>query len=140
MPNYNSITLEGHAGRDFELRYVGAKETPMLTGVVAYTDSPNTQYEETFWFKIIVFGDKAEQFAKLEIAKGNALRVKGISCKERDWVDRDGNDRTGNLLIKAFEIERLVKVGNKWVVEEETKSGGGDRFDDSGQDQEDIPF
>ena len=136
MPNWNDWTLEAHAGRDFELKYT-KNGTALLSGVVAWTDSPRTDYEKTHWIKVVAWGKKAEEIAKKEIKKGEAVRIKGQAVKEDDWTNRDGDTVGGSLAIKVMKLTRLVKKGPQtWVPEEEIERGeSGDEHD-----QQDIPF
>ena len=105
MPNFATMTLTGHAGRDFESRFTPqGKEVGNLS--VALTTKG-----ATFWFKVTVWSPK--DFHK-EIKKGDVVVANG-RLEVGNWTDKEGKPRT-DLSLVASECYRIGGHG---------QSGGG---------------
>ena len=99
MPNFAQATIIGHLGQDPDLR-----ETHSGTQVVtcSLATSHKRQGEETTtWWRISLFGNRAEVVAKY-LRKGDPVLFAGEPVL-RPWTDRDGNERISlELLANDF--------------------------------------
>lgn len=88
------IIVDGHLGRDPELRY-----TPQGGAVCDFTigtnynkkDKSGVYQKVALWYKITLWGKMAENAAK-HLAKGRHVLIHGTLGTE-EWTDRDGKDR-----------------------------------------------
>ena len=96
------ITVKGNLGNDPELKFVktGRGDTAVLNFNLAHTPREKQGNDwvegETVWFRVAVWGDKAELYAD-NLQKGTTILVKG-TMKQSTFKGRDGSDKT------AFEI------------------------------------
>src|SRR5213078_4314841 len=106
----SKIQIIGNLGRDPELRYT-PNGRPVTTFSVAVNQSTKNQQtgewvEATDWFRISVWGDRAERAAE-NLRKGNRVFVEG-RFKTREFEGRDGQKRT-SLEITADSLVNLEK-------------------------------
>ena len=88
----SKISIIGNLGRDPELRYT-PNGRPVASFTVAVNQSQKNQQtgewvEETDWFRVSVWGDRAERMAE-SLRKGNKVFVEG-RFKTRQFEGRDG--------------------------------------------------
>ena len=90
MPSLNVIHLIGNIGKEPELRY-----TPSGTPVISFSLAVSTGYlkdgewkDETNWFKIIIFGKRAETIND-KWHKGDCVYCSG-ELKIRQYTTNDG--------------------------------------------------
>jgi single-strand DNA-binding protein len=142
------VMIIGNLGGDPEMRYT-PNGRPVTQFNVAVNQSTKNQQtgewiEETDWFRVTVWGDRAERTAE-QLRKGNRVFVEG-RFRTREFEGRDGNKRTAleitadsvvNLEKRtreeaegAFGGERPVPVG----------PGGGGRPPQDDTDLDDLPF
>jgi single-strand DNA-binding protein len=100
----------GNLGADPEMRYT-PNGRPVTQFNVAVNQSTKNQQtgewvEETDWFRISVWGDRAERAAE-NLRKGNRVFVEG-RFKTREFEGRDGQKRT-SLEITADSVVNLEK-------------------------------
>jgi len=99
MPHYAQATVIGHLGQDPDLR-----ETHSGTKVVSCSlaTSHKRQGEETTtWWRISLFGNRAEVVARY-LRKGDPALFSGEPYL-RPWTDKDGNQRVSlELLANDF--------------------------------------
>lgn len=114
------IQIKGNVGSDPELKFSKADKA-WATFSLAYT--PRTKQGETWidgdtmWFRVVQFGEKAEQLVDL-ISKGDKVFVVG-SWKQSTYTNKEGVEKT-NLEINASEIYVAPKADKKTrQVEEE---------------------
>lgn len=102
MPNFSSITIVGHLGRDCEARTVGDKTVVEFS--VAVTRKRKDQ-ESTTWFRCQFWGERAAKVSQF-LNKGKAVMLQG-EAYERTY-QKDGQDR------KSLEVEvrELVLLGD----------------------------
>src|SRR6267154_2087438 len=86
----------GNLGRDPEMRYTPTGR-PVTQFTVAVNQSTKNQQtgewtEETDWFRVSVFGDRAERAAE-QLRKGNRVFVEG-RFRTREFEGQDGQKRT----------------------------------------------
>jgi single-strand DNA-binding protein len=105
--SFNKITLIGNLGRDPELRY-----TPQGDAVCDFSVAVNDRKRDkagewqdvTTWFKVTLWGKKAENASKY-LTKGRKAYVEGRLQLE-EWTDRDGNTRH-TLTVQGSEVQFL---------------------------------
>ena len=118
----------GNLGGDPEMRYTpnGRPVTQFNVAVNQSTKNASGEWqEETDWFRVTVWGDRAERTAE-QLRKGNRVFVEG-RFKTREFEGRDGQKRT-SLEITADSVVSLEKR-----VREEGEGQFGDRPQSSGQ-------
>lgn len=162
--SFNKIIIVGNLGRDPELRY-----TPQGTAVCSFSvatserkkSAAGDQQEITTWFRVTLWDKKAEVASKY-LTKGSPVYIEG-RLRVEEYTDRDGKPRQ-SLEVQATEMQF---IGSNRPPEEGGFSGGRtdsytggesqrtenrqpqrsaapqrgyDEFDQSGADDEDIPF
>ena len=107
MPkNINSVELQGHLGKDPELKYTEGGSALCKFSMATTDRRKNKQTEEwedgdTHWHNITVWGSKAEWCAK-ELSKGDCANVKG-KISYRKYNDKYYTD------IIGFEVSKVEK-------------------------------
>ena len=148
----------GNLGADPEMRYT-PNGRPVTQFNVAVNQSTKNQQtgewvEATDWFRISVWGDRAERAAET-LRKGNKVFVEG-RFKTREFEGRDGQKRT-SLEITADSVVNLEKRTREEGEGQfatsaaaaggaapggapggPSRGGGGGNFDDTELD--DLPF
>jgi single-strand DNA-binding protein len=146
--SFCKVSLIGNLGRDPEMRYTPSGR-PVTQFSVAVNQSTKNQQtgewnEETDWFRVSVFGDRAERAAE-QLRKGSRVFVDG-RFRSREWEGQDGQKRTA-LEITADNVVNLERRGREEdgsaSAPAERAPGGaapgrGYRGDD--QDLDDLPF
>ena len=104
------VMIIGNLGADPEMRYT-PNGRPVTQFNVAVNQSTKNQQtgewvEATDWFRISVWGDRAERAAE-NLRKGNRVFVEG-RFKTREFEGRDGQKRT-SLEITADSVVNLEK-------------------------------
>ena len=99
----NRVILEGHLGRDPEIRYLSSGQ-PMATVSLA-TSNDYKKGEEwvkmpASWHNLVAFGDVATSLA--EARRGEKVKVEG-KITYRKW-EKDGQERT-SMEIQVFKAE-----------------------------------
>jgi single-strand DNA-binding protein len=108
--SFCKVSLIGNLGRDPEMRYTPSGR-PVTQFTVAVNQSTKNQQtgewtEETDWFRVSVFGDRAERAAE-QLRKGNRVFVDG-RFRTREWEGQDGQKRTA-LEITADNVMSLER-------------------------------
>ena len=148
MASFSKAMIIGNLGADPEMRYT-PNGRPVTQFNVAVNQSTKNQQtgewvEETDWFRVSVWGDRAERMAE-SLRKGNKVFVEG-RFKTRQFEGRDGQTRT-SLEITADSIVNLERR----VRDEEgsfaapaagsfSGGGGGSRPPADDADLDDLPF
>jgi single-strand DNA-binding protein len=100
----------GNLGSDPEMRYTPTNRAVTQFNVAVNQSTKNQQtgewVEETDWFRVSVWGDRAERTAET-LRKGNRVFVEG-RFKTRQFEGRDGQTRT-SLEITADSVVNLEK-------------------------------
>ena len=104
------VMIIGNLGRDPEMRYTPTGR-PVTQFSVAVNQSTKNQQtgewiEETDWFRVSVFGDRAERAAE-QLRKGNRVFVEG-RFRTREFEGQDGQKRT-SLDMTADNVISLEK-------------------------------
>src|SRR3954465_15629083 len=106
------VMIIGNLGRDPEMRYTPTGR-PVTQFSVAVNQSTKNQQtgewiEETDWFRVSVFGDRAERAAE-QLRKGNRVFVEG-RFKTREFEGNDGAKRT-SLDVTADNVISIDRKG-----------------------------
>ncbi len=104
------LMIIGNLGRDPEMRYTPTGK-PVTQFTVAVNQSTRNQQtgewtEDTDWFRVSVFGDRAERAAE-QLRKGNRVFVEG-RFRTREFEGQDGQKRT-SLDVTADNVISLEK-------------------------------
>ena len=104
------VMIIGNLGRDPEMRYTPSGQAVTQFTVAVNQSTKNQQtgewVEETDWFRVSVFGDRAERAAE-QLRKGNQVFVEG-RFQTRECEDKDGQKRT-SLDVTADNVISLEK-------------------------------
>ena len=104
------VMIIGNLGADPEMRYTPSGRPVTQFNVAVNQSTKNQQTgewnEETDWFRVSVWGDRAERAAE-NLRKGNKVFVEG-RFKTREFEGRDGQKRT-SLEITADSLVNLEK-------------------------------
>jgi single-strand DNA-binding protein len=104
------VMIIGNLGSDPEMRYTPSNRAVTQFNVAVNQSTKNQQtgewVEETDWFRVSVWGDRAERMAET-LRKGNKVFVEG-RFKTRQFEGRDGQTRT-SLEITADSIVNLER-------------------------------
>lgn len=149
------VMIIGNLGRDPEMRYTPTGK-PVTQFTVAVNQSTKNQQtgewtEETDWFRVSVFGDRAERAAE-QLRKGNRVFVEG-RFRTREFEGNDGQKRT-SLDITADNVIGLERrpregdaafsaapgTGSAPASSSAGSSGGGSRPPADDTDIDDLPF
>ena len=148
------VMIIGNLGRDPEMRYTPTGK-PVTQFSVAVNQSTKNQQtgewiEETDWFRVSVFGDRAERAAE-QLRKGNRVFVEG-RFRTREFEGQDGQKRT-SLDVTADNVISLERrpredeagfTGAPAAVGAPSGGfsggGGGSRPPADDADLDDLPF
>ncbi len=147
------IMLIGNLGRDPEMRYTPAGKPVTQFSVAVSHSRPDGQGgwqdEGTDWYRVSVFGDRAERVAD-QLRKGNKVFVEG-RFKTREFEGKDGEKRLSLDVISdnVISLERrggrdddaaFAGVPATAGVPAATTGGGGSRPTADDSDLDDLPF
>ena len=124
---FSKVMIIGNLGRDPEMRYTPTGR-PVTQFSVAVNQSTKNQQtgewtEETDWFRVSVFGDRAERAAE-QLRKGNRVFVEG-RFRTREYDAKDGTKRT-SLEITA---DNVIALERKSRDEEGSFGSSGGSYD-----------
>lgn len=104
------VMIIGNLGSDPEMRYTPTNRAVTQFNVAVNQSTKNQQtgewVEETDWFRVSVWGDRAERIAE-QLRKGNRVFVEG-RFRTRQFEGRDGQTRT-SLEISADSVVNLER-------------------------------
>ena len=104
------VMIIGNLGADPEMRYTPSGRPVTQFNVAVNQSTKNQQTNEwveaTDWFRVSVWGDRAERAAE-SLRKGNKVFIEG-RFKTREFEGRDGQKRT-SLEITADSLVNLEK-------------------------------
>lgn len=137
MPNFSTVTLVGHLGRDPETKYTPGGDA--VTEFSIATSRKRGDTETTTWWRCTMWGKRGEAIAK-HLAKGDPILVSGEPFM-RPWTDSNGKERQ-SLEIDARDFAFIGSRGERSDRPAKTERStsaptpppGGAAFDD------DIPF
>lgn len=76
MPNLNRVTIEGHLGKDPELRTTQGGTAVCNFSIGVSEGKQGDENRETEWFNVVLWKWAAEKAAK-ELKKGDAVHIEG---------------------------------------------------------------
>ncbi|MEX1172823.1 MAG: single-stranded DNA-binding protein [Chloroflexota bacterium] len=127
------VMIIGNLGSDPEMRYTPSNRAVTQFNVAVNQSTKNQQtgewVEETDWFRVSVWGDRAERMAE-QLRKGNKVFVEG-RFRTREFEGRDGKTRTA-LEITADSVVNLERRPRDDEGSFGGASGGGDADRGSG--------
>lgn len=104
MPNKNNVTIEGHLGRDPELRYT-TSSIAVCSFSVAITErygKGDDKKEKTTWVDVKAWRDTAEVVSE-HFRKGFAIHVEGKLDVE-EWEDKQTSQKRSKVVIVASSV------------------------------------
>lgn len=108
----NIVTLVGRAGRDPEMKYIGAGDNyQAVCALTLAVNRPKRKSElnsEPDWFNLEIWGKTAE-IASQYVRKGSLIGITGNLIFSR-WQDRTSGDAKERPLIR---VEKLDLLGSK---------------------------
>jgi single-strand DNA-binding protein len=113
MASFNRITIVGYLGKDPEIRYTPDGQAVCNFSVATSErrkDRTGEAQEITTWFKITVWGKRAE-VANQYLAKGKQIYIEG-TLRQEEWTDREGIKRT-SLVVNASDFQFLGTKGDE---------------------------
>lgn len=133
----NSVTIIGRLGADAELKSTSGG-TALLTMSVAVNERKKTG-DETTWFRVAVFGNRAEALGRLGLTRGTRVAVVG-PVRASAYAGRDGQPRA-SLEVIARELE-LLGGGNPARVSTMRDQPQAEESSSSNEwaDGDDLPF
>jgi single-strand DNA-binding protein len=124
------VMIIGNLGSDPEMRYTPSGRAVTQFNVAVNQSTKNQQtgewVEETDWFRVTVWGDRAERMAE-SLKKGNKVFVEG-RFRTREFEGRDGQKRT-SLEITSDSIVNLERR----VRDDDGGAAAGGSFGGRGQ-------
>jgi len=136
MPSQNIAVIEGHAGRDAEVRQ-SQRGTPVLNLSVATSEYAGKDKERRpEWHNIVAFGQLAENASA--IRKGYIVRLFG-RLQTRSW-EKDGVKRYSTEIVAdsmTWEPPR-GEGGAQQQARPQQRTAAPDPFSDEGDS--DIPY
>src|SRR6266545_7323742 len=106
------VMIIGNLGSDPEMRYTPSNRAVTQFNVAVNQSTKNQQtgewVEETDWFRVSVWGDRAERMAET-LRKGNKVFVEG-RFKTREFEGKDGEKRT-SLDVTSDNVISLERRG-----------------------------
>ena len=144
MSGVNQLTIVGNLGRDADLRTTqnGTSVCSMNVAVNRRVKKGGTYQDHTDWFRVALFGKRAEAIAP-HLTKGTMVQATGaVECKV--WTPDNGEPRA-QMEVIAITFELLGGGGKREGNEERDvrdhrpKQDNADEFGDDKQ-FDDIPF
>ena len=103
----NEIMLIGNAGQDAELRFTQAgRQVTNFSLAVNHSFQRNGEWEqETEWFRVAVWGDRAEGVAE-RVRKGSKVFVQG-RLRSNEYTSQSGQARF-SMEVNAYKVLNLT--------------------------------
>lgn len=142
MPNLNRTTIEGHLGRDPELRYT-PNGTALCTFSVAIKErwkQNGEDKEKTVWIDVKAWKDTAELVSE-NFKKGSAIHVEGKLDVE-EW-EKDGQKRSKVVVVAAsvsIPLYRKKEQAGQTRAIEPDPQPAAKTADQPAAEQDDVPF
>lgn len=140
---YQKLTIVGNLGRDPEMRYLPSGQAVTDLSVATnrvYMDSNNQKVTETSWFRVSVWGGRAETVNQY-LRKGSRVLIDGYLRPDpetggpRIWMRNDGTPAA------SFEMTGTNVTFLSSKQEDEARGGGaGYHYPEATVDEDDIPF
>jgi len=138
--SFQKMIIVGNLGQDPELRYT-PQGTPVCNFSVAtnerWRDSGGETQERTTWFRVAVWGKRAEVVNQY-LKKGSQVYIEG-RLSVREYTGRDGVVRT-SLDVNASDIQFLDRKSGDVDQGPISESGSAENPPASPTGDEDVPF
>ena len=133
----NKVILVGNLGRDPEVRNTqdGNKVVNLALATSETWNDRNSgeRKEKTEWHRVVIFNDRAADFAERYLKKGAKVYVEG-SLQTRKWTDQGGQERyTTEIVIGRFNGQ-LTSLDGRAGAESGTYAGGSGGMPDQPMD------
>ena len=135
MPNYNSVTLVGHATRDAELKHIGEKQTALSSFGIA-TNKKLGEKEEAHFFDVKCWGSTAEAVAA-QVRKGAGIIVVGDLQTEK-WQDKATGAQRSKVVINATCVGLALYEKKGLTPQAQSRTTAAHK--PNGSDSEEVPF
>lgn len=113
----SNIKFSGIIGKEPESRYTPEGKRVLQFSVSLWTGGNKERgYTDSLWIRVEAWEERAELWAD-KLAKGNRVTVTGTPKPPRTYKDRDGNERSAGVEVRAWEIE----VGDAFKVEQDVE-------------------
>lgn len=145
---YDSTTIVGNVGRDPEMRYAPSGDAVTSFSLAtnkSYTNKAGDKVKTTKWFRVTVWGKRAETVAQW-VHKGDTVLVEGELIADADTggpkIFKKNNGMAGcNFEITANNVRFIKLKNNEGGDTNEDSEGGGVPFDGGGSNsREEEPF
>ena len=128
MPNYASVTIMGHLGKDYETRFTPGGDAITSFSIATsrkWKGKDGQQQEETTWWNCSMFGKRGEVIGQY-LKKGDPILVHGEPSLRKDQTNdgRDGFSLDVRVADFAF-------VGGKGDNQGEQRPANNNRSDQS---------
>ncbi|MCJ7735547.1 MAG: single-stranded DNA-binding protein [Anaerolineales bacterium] len=139
---YQKITIAGNLGRDPEMRYLPSGQAVTDMSVATnrtYTDSNGQKVTETTWFRVSVWGARAETVNQY-LKKGSKVLIDGYlrpdpeSGGPRVWTRNDGTP-AASFEMTAQNVTFLSSRSEDQAVQSQSPESSTGTVD-----EDDIPF
>lgn len=112
-----NIKFSGIIGKEPESRYTPEGKRVLQFSVSLWTGGNKEKgYTDSLWIRVEAWEERAELWAD-KLAKGTRITVTGTPKPPRVYKDRDGNERSAGVEVRAQEIE----VGDAFKVEQDVE-------------------
>lgn len=137
----NKVLLMGRLTRDPESRYTPSGAAVLNFGIAVnrrFRDQSGEWRDDTCFVNCVAWQKLAERLAE-SLKKGSAVLVEG-RLQSRSWETQDGQKRS-TIEVNALSVQSLDKRGEGSFSESSPSSPpDAPDNDDSGQDDDEIPF
>ncbi len=139
---YQKLTIVGNLGRDPEMRYLPSGQAVTDMSVATnrvYTDSNGQKVTETSWFRVSVWGGRAETVNQY-LKKGSKVLIDGYLRPDpetggpRVWTRNDGTP-AASFEMTAQNVTFLSSRSEDQAFQAQSGGGPNDIVD-----EDDIPF
>ena len=124
----NKCFFIGRTTADSEIRYANNNEQTAITTVSLAVDTGYVDNKKTSFFRLSVFGKRAEAFNKY-VPKGTKIAVT-CHANQDQWKDHNGNNRSAvNFIVDDWEYAQNKPTGdNSYNPAETTDPASIDDF------------
>lgn len=138
--NFIKLRLEGHLGKDPELRYTPSGKA-VCTFSVAFNPGKKDEKKPPVWFNCKAWNTLAEGIAA-NYKKGQGIKIANAFLDVEIWKDREGNEKSKQVWIVMELIEettkpKLEEVERQAKFDAIPKESFGSESDIA---EEDLPF
>jgi len=139
---YQKLTIAGNLGRDPEMRYLPSGQAVTNMSVATnrvYTDSNGQKVTETIWFRVSVWGARAETVNQY-LKKGSKVLVEGRLTADPETGNPRIFTRSDGSTGSSFEMSAQNVVFLSSRSEDQAFQSGDSGGGSESVDEDDIPF